>query len=121
MAGSTISAITQTSAIAPEIDYTARTFEVLRERALSLLQRRVSDFRFNSLIKTDVVPAILDVLAWFHAQAAFYHDRRRRNTLLITADTRESMVILARAQGYRMRPATSASVAARLEASSPST
>lgn len=109
--GSQIASLSQAGSVAPEIDLTARSFEALSERSRSILRRRVSAFRFNSLIKTDVVPAILDVLAWFHAQAAFYHDRRRRNSLLITADTRESMVILTRAQGYRMRPATSASVA----------
>lgn len=97
--------------IAPAIDYTARTFEVIRKRALEVLKNRLGPTRFNDTIATGVVPAVLDVLAWFHEQNAHYYDRRHRNTLLELADTRESMVVLTRAQGYRMRPATSASVA----------
>jgi len=58
-----------------------------------------------------VAPAIIDVLAWFQEQNAHYYDRRQINSLLALADTREAMVPLALAQGYRVRPATSASVA----------
>jgi hypothetical protein len=97
--------------IAPAIDLTARTFDVLRERALDLLKRRVGSFRYNAMKATDIVPAIIDVLSWFHEQNANYYDRLQRNSLLILADTREAMIPLALAQGYRMRPATSASVA----------
>jgi len=95
----------------PAADLTARTFGPLRERALGLLRRRVgSAAAYNDWIATGVVPGIIDVLAWFHEQSAHYHDRRRRNDYLFLADTREAMAILTRAQGYRMRPATSASV-----------
>jgi uncharacterized phage protein gp47/JayE len=97
--------------ISPAIDYTARTFEVLRERALDLLKRRLTSFRYNDTIASGVVPAIIDVLAWFQEQNAHYYDRRQINSLLTLADTREAMVPLALAQGYRVRPATSASVA----------
>jgi|CXWL01.1.fsa_nt_gi hypothetical protein len=99
--------------IAPQIDYAARTFDVIRERALELLKRRITEFRYNDVIQSGVVPAIIDVLSWFHEQNAHYYDRRFRNSLLILADTREAMVVLTRALGYRMRPATSASVAVR--------
>lgn len=97
--------------IAPFIDLTARTFDVLRQRGLDFLKRRVSAFRYNAMKATDVVPAIIDVLSWFHEQNTHYYDRLQINSLLILADTREAMVPLALAQGYRMRPATSASVA----------
>ena len=96
-----------------EIDYTARTFDVCARRARELVRRRVGDGRYNALLATDIAGAILDVLAWFHAQNAFYYDRKMINSLLALADTREAMVLLCRAQGYRMKPASSASVAVR--------
>jgi hypothetical protein len=99
------------SSLTPAIDLTARTFPVLRERLNDLLRTRVSEFRYRSFVKTDVVPAILDAVAWLHEQNAYYYNRRRLGSLLSLADVREDMVILCRAQGYRMRPATSASVA----------
>lgn len=95
---------------APAVNLTDRTFEALRTAGLDLLRRRVGDVSFGDFVATGVVPAIIDVLAWFQEQNAHYFDRRRRNSYLFLADTRESMLILARAQGYRMRPATSASV-----------
>lgn len=98
------------SGTSPAVDLTARTFESLRARGLDLLRRRVKDVQYADLVATGVVPAIIDVLAWFHEQSAHYHDRRRRNSYLFLADTREAMSILCRALGYRMRPATSASV-----------
>jgi hypothetical protein len=97
--------------LAPEIDYTARTFDVIRTRALELLKNRVGSFRYGAFLATDVVPAVIDVLAWFHEQNAHYYDRTQRNSLLELADTREAMALLTQAQGYRMRPAAAASVA----------
>jgi hypothetical protein len=107
------------SDIAAAIDYTARTLSVLRTRFNELLRTRVTDYRYGSFVKTDVVPAILDVVAWLHEQNAHYYDRRRLGSLLALADTREDMVILCRAQGYRMRPATSASLAVQASPSPP--
>lgn len=96
---------------APAVDFTARTFEALRAAGLDLLRRRVgSNVTYLDFIATGVVPAIIDTLAWFQEQNAHYFDRRWRNSYLFLADTREAMLILARAQGYRMRPATSASI-----------
>lgn len=95
---------------APIVDLTARSFEALRERALNLLKRRVGDVAYNDFVGTGVVPAIIDVMAWFFEQAAFYHDRRHRSSYLFLADTREAMVVLCRGIGYRMRPTTSAAV-----------
>lgn len=99
------------ASISPAIDYTARTYQTLRERAIDIVRRRSGSYRYGAYQATDVVIAIIDVLAWFHEQNAFYYMRRERNSLLMLADTREAMVPLALAQGYRMRPATSASVA----------
>ena len=92
------------------VDFTARTFDAIRTRGLTFLKGRIGNFAYNDAISTGVAPAIIDVLAWFHEQNAYYYDRRRRNSLLILADTLESMRILTRAQGYRMRPATAAGV-----------
>jgi hypothetical protein len=94
-----------------QIDPTARDFETLRQRGREFLKNRVTSFRYGSFIQTDVVPAMIDVVAWFQEQTSFYYDRGRISQLLEFADTREDMVVLTRAQGYRMRPATSASVA----------
>jgi len=97
--------------MAVTVDFTARTFRQIRERGLQLLRERIGTFAYNDAVATGVAPAIIDVLAWFHEQNAHYYDRRRRNSLLYLADTLESMRILTRAQGFRMRPATAASVA----------
>jgi hypothetical protein len=93
------------------VDLTARTFQQIREHGLNLLRERIGQFAYNDAAATGVAPAIIDVLAWFHEQNAHYYDRRRRNSLLFLADTLESMRLLTRAQGFRMRPATAASVA----------
>jgi len=95
----------------PAIDYLARTFDVIRQRGLDLAKLRLGDYEYNDFIRAGIGPAVIDVLAWFHEQNAHYYDRRRLNGLLILADTTESMRVLTRAQGYTMRPATSASVA----------
>jgi Baseplate J-like protein len=98
------------SGVAPQIDYTARTFDTIRSQGLQLLQARVTTFVYNDMIATGLAPAVIDVLAWFQEQNAYYYNRRFRNSLLALADTREAMVVLTRAQGYTMRPTTSASV-----------
>jgi len=95
----------------PLINLTARVFATLREEAFDLLRRRVLEPAYGDYIATGVVPASIDVLSYYQEQNAFYADRRRRNSYLFLADSRESVVVLARAQGYRARPATSASVA----------
>jgi hypothetical protein len=105
--------------LAPSIDYLAREFAVIRQRAFDLLKLRVGSFRYDALLSTDVVPAIIDVLSWFHEQNAHYFNRAQRNSLLLLADTREAMVPLARAVGYEMRPATSASVAVQVTVDPP--
>jgi hypothetical protein len=101
------------------VDYTARTQRALRERGLQLLKDRIGEFEYNDAVASGLAPGIIDVLAWFHEQNAFYYDRRRRNSLLSLADTLESMRLLTRAQGFRMRPATAASVAVIAEPTPP--
>jgi hypothetical protein len=101
------------------VDFTARTLEVIRERGLALLKARIGQFAYNDAVATGVVPAMIEVVAWLHEQNAHYYDRRFRNSLLFLADTLESMRILTRAQGYRMRPATAASVAVLVEPEPP--
>lgn len=96
--------------IAPEVDFTSRTHAELRARGLTLLEQRLGTYRYNAWIATDVVPAIIDVMAWYMEQSAHYGDRRRINAHLSTADTRDDAVVITRSYGYRMRPATSASV-----------
>lgn len=105
--------------IPPLVDLTARTLPELYEASLQLLRTRIGDFAYNDAVATGVAPGILLVLAWQQEQNAFYYDRRRRNSLLFLADTVESMKILTRAQGYRMRPATAASVAVIAEPNPP--
>ena len=96
---------------AEAIDYLARTLAVIEARGLNLLRLRTGEFEYNDFIRSGIGPNIIRVLSWFHEQNAHYYDRRRLNGLLSLADTVESMRVLTRAQGYTMRPATSASVA----------
>lgn len=103
----------------PAVDYTARTFDVILQRALDLLKARVGSFRYGSFLATDIAPAILSVLAWMHEQNAHYYDRRHRQCILELADTPEAMSILTLAQGYRMRPASAASVAVQAAVTPP--
>lgn len=100
--------------IAPQIDLTARDYETLRQRGREFMKTRLGSYRYGTFIQTDAIPHMIDLVAWFHEQTAFYYDRGRIAQLLARADTREDMVILTRAQGYRMRPATSASVAVQV-------
>jgi hypothetical protein len=101
------------------MDFTARTLDAIRERGLALLKARIGQYAYNDAVATGVVPAMIEVVAWFHEQNAHYYDRRFRNSLLYLADTLESMRILSRAMGYRMRPATAASVALLAEPEPP--
>lgn len=101
------------------VNFTDRTLPKIRDRGLSLLKARIGEFAYNDAVATGVAPGMIDVVAWFHEQNAHYYDRRRRNSLLFLADTVESMRILTRAQGYRMRPATAASVAVLAEPDPP--
>lgn len=105
--------------LAPSIDYLARDLPTIFQRALDILKTRVGAYRYNAMLATDVVPACLNVLAWFHEQNAHYYDRAQRNSLLLLADTRNAAVPLARALGYEMSPATSASVAVQALISPP--
>lgn len=95
----------------PAIDYLARTFDVVLERGLELARLRLGQYEYSDFVKSGIGPAMISVLAWMHEQNAHYYDRRRINSLLILADTVESMRVLTAAQGYRMRATTSASVA----------
>jgi len=101
------------------VNFTDRTLRAIRERGLQILRDRIGQFAYNDAVATGVAPAMIDVVAWFHEQNAHYYDRRRRNSLLFLADTIESMRILTRAQGYRMRPATAASVSIQAQPSPP--
>jgi len=93
------------------VDLTARTLSAIEERGLQILRDHIGEFAYNDAVATGVAPGMISVVAWLHEQNAHYYDRRRRNSLLYLADTPESMRILTRAQGFRMRPATAASVA----------
>lgn len=95
----------------PAIDYLARTFDVVYERGIALAKLRIREYEYSEFVRSGIGPAMVSVLAWMHEQNAHYYDRRRLNGLLILADTPESMRVLTAAQGYRMRAATSASVA----------
>lgn len=100
-------------------NFTARTLDALVARGLAILKDRIGEFAYNDAVATGTVPGMITVVAWFHEQNAHYYDRRFRNSLLFLADTLESMRILTRAQGYRMRPATAASIAVSAEPEPP--
>lgn len=98
---------------APTQQYTARTYQSTIEAVIEWLQIQFPDGRWKKLLEQDIPRAMVATLAWMHEQDAWYFNRRWINDYLVLADDRESVIAICRQLGYRLRPATAASVAVR--------
>lgn len=98
---------------APQLNLVARDFESFRRVLEGYIKVKFPD-DWKDFQSTGVARAMLDVVAYAHAQRTFYYDRLALNAFIPTADQIEAMKALCRGIGYKMRPATSASVPVRL-------
>lgn len=98
---------------APQLNLVARDFESFRRVLEGYIKVKFPN-DWKDFQSTGVARAILDVVAYAHAQRTFYYDRLTLNAFIPTADQIEAMKALCRGIGYKMRPATSASAPVRL-------
>lgn len=97
----------------PTQQYTARDYQSTIEALIEMLQVQFPDGYWKKLLEQDVPRAMMACLAWMHEQDAFYFNRRWLNDYLVNADDRECVIAICKQLGYRLRPATAASVALR--------
>jgi len=97
----------------PQINLVARDFDGIRRVLESYIKVKFPN-EWRDFQSTGVATAILDVIAYSHAQRAYYYDRLSLNSFLVSADQIEAVKALTKALGYTMRPATSASVPVQL-------
>lgn len=97
------------SPLDPAFDFTARDYQSTREALIRLVQTR-SPEDWKTFESADVAMVILDLVAWAHANRAFYYNRLALNTYMASVDQRDAAVALAQQAGYQPRPRTAASV-----------
>lgn len=98
---------------APQLNLVARDFDSFRRVLEGYIKVKFPD-DWKDFQSTGVARAIMDVVAYAHAQRTFYYDRLALNAFIPTADQIEAMKALCRGIGYKMRPATSASAPVQL-------
>lgn len=97
------------SVIAPPPDRSDRDFDALRERLLSLIETTFP--RWDDFSVANFGTILLELFAFVGDVLMYYQDNQARESRLVTATQRRSVIAHARGLGYEMRGA----VAARAE------
>jgi len=104
----------------PVISFVERDFQSVRTALLNWIKIRFEK-DWKEFVDTSVGMAVVDVVAWAHAQRAFYYDMQALNCYLESATLPEAIIAVAKQLGYRRRLTTSASVPITLYPSPPQT
>lgn len=93
----------------PTINYTDRDFESIRT---ALVNRVRAEFpnTWRDFTESNIGMAWLELVAYVFDVLSFYTDEMVRNQFLATASDREAVILITQLVGYKMRPATSATV-----------
>lgn len=104
----------------PAIDYTSRDFQSTRTSLVNWVKIRFKK-DWQEFVDTSIGKAILDIVAWAHAQRAFYYDMQALNCYLETATLPEAAMALVKQMGYQRGMKTAASVPVTFYPSPPQT
>jgi len=104
----------------PVISYVERDYQSVRTSLLNWIKIRFEK-DWKEVIDTSVGMAIVDTVAYSHAQRAFYYDMQALNCYLESATLPEAVIAIAKQLGYRRRLTTSSSVPMTLYPSPPQT
>ncbi len=99
------------------VDYTAKDFDSLRARVISLLQSVFPDWTDFDVASFGNV--LLEMYAFVGDVLTFYQDNLARESRLVTATQRKSVMALARMLGYRLHGAQAATAQVELQLARP--
>lgn len=95
---------------APNINYADRDFESIRAALVNRVRATFPD-TWRDFTESSIGMAWLELVSYVFDNLSFMLDEMVRNQFLGTATDREAIILLTQLVGYKLRPATSASVA----------
>lgn len=98
----------------PQIDYSSRDWESIRQSLFNYLKNRFPD-DWTDFSESNLGVALIEAVAYAFEVLSFSMDRHVNENFITTARERGSIIKLAALLGYKLHPATSASVAALLD------
>ena len=103
----------------PVIDYTARDYESIREEIISFLKANFPN-DWTDFQDSNIGVALVDLVAFAFANLSFQLDRMANESYLPTLRLRESLIkIVTDTLGYKLSPATAASLEAEAYINNP--
>lgn len=93
----------------PFIDYSARDFESIRSSIFDFLRNKYPN-DWTDFSESNLGTAIVEVVAWAFDSLSFAMDRAVNENFITTARDRQSVIRLASLLGYKLAPASAASV-----------
>jgi uncharacterized phage protein gp47/JayE len=102
----------------PAIDYTARDFNTIKEALKAHIQSKFPN-TWRDMYSSGMGMAWLELVCYAFDILSFYLDVNANETFLPTARDRSSVIRICELVGYKLRPATSASVVCTASISAP--
>jgi len=94
--------------VIPQIDYTSRDFEAIRDDMISLIQYFLPEWKNRDA--SDFGITLIELFAYMGDIMSFYIDRAANESFILTASQRDSVLRMARLLGYTPTPSTPATV-----------
>lgn len=101
----------------PTIDYTGRDFTTIKALMTARVKQKFPD-TWKDFSESSMGMALLEIIAFAFDTLSYYLDVQANETFLPTAQDRQSIINLGELVGYKLRPATAASVTAKVSISS---
>jgi hypothetical protein len=98
----------------PQIDYTARDFESIKQSLVTYLEQRFPD-DFTDFTESQLGVALLELVAYQGSILSFMLDRAANESYIETARERRSVIKLAALLGYKLSAATASSVTLQIQ------
>lgn len=93
----------------PFIDYSARDFESIRAAIFDYLRKKYPQ-DWTDFSESNLGNALVEIVAWAFDNLSFAVDRAVNENFITTARDRQSVIRLAQLLGYKLAPASAASV-----------
>lgn len=94
--------------VVPQIDYTSRDFEAIRDDMISLIQFFLPEWKNRDA--SDFGITLIELFAYMGDIMSYYIDRAANESFILTASQRDSVLRMARLLDYTPTPSTPATV-----------
>lgn len=92
-----------------KVRYAGQDYLTMRDRLLRRLRQKYGD-QFNNFVKSDPGVLLVEIVSYATEQIAWYQNRRTSDAYLETSRTEAAVARLVKQIGYKMQPATPATV-----------